>query len=274
MFDICTVVFQDELPILRSQAQSLDLYAWNLQPRSIWVVVNDQAHVAQMIDPAWWGDLAPRVHVLTRDVFGSRWSETGWVSQQALKLMVPAISNQPWTLCLDAKTLLVHALAATDLVDREGRARVGRCPIYPVFEASREISEQFWHVTLADQLGPGGVPFLFHNPSVRHMIAHVVERTQEHFPHWFQDQGCLTEFMFYSAWIQHQALDLYTGPSVIRPVNLCHSEPQAFDHKAQQWPQATTVSIHRGAWPRLTAQQQETYRTFLAQRGITHWEQP
>ena len=273
MFDICTVVFRDELPLLKIQAQSLDAWGWRLNPRTIWVIVNDDPDLVDHIRTSWWGGLAPHVRVLPREVFGADWSDNGWVGQQALKLLVPAIGDAEWTMCLDAKTLLVDAVSASTLLDDRGRARVGRCPIYPVFEPSRQFSEEFWNCKLDQQLGPGGVPFLFHNHSTQRMVSATVSRTRKNFATWFQEQPRLTEFIFYSAWIQSQGLDLYAPDSNIRPVNLCHSEVDMFDSKQQQWDQATTVSIHRNAWTRLTDTQRQQYRDFLTQLGITQaWQ--
>ena len=80
MIDICTVVFEQELPILKIQAQSIHNHCRNIGIRNIYVVLNDYETLAEKIDPAWWGDLASSVLVVPRTTFSSTWVENGWVN--------------------------------------------------------------------------------------------------------------------------------------------------------------------------------------------------
>jgi hypothetical protein len=274
MIDICTVTSAAEIPLLRLQAQSVARYAQHLGLRTIYVIINDDTADIEPVDHAWWGELAPHVMVLPRTAFSSRWVEDGWVSQQAYKILGSAMSYNTYTMILDAKTVLIRDLRLTDLFDSDGRLMVGRLPIYPVFESSRDITQRCFGIELQQQLGPGGVPFFFHNDTVRFMIAETTFRTQSSFPEWFQSQGTLTEFMFYSGYVQYryQSLDrLYSEKSAVHPVNICHSEVASFDRLFQlmQQPEVTTVSIHSRAWPQLTDAQRDQYRRFLIDRDIT-----
>jgi hypothetical protein len=58
MIDIVTVVFEQEIPVLRAQAQSIALNCQRIGIRNIYVVLNDSETIASQIDPAWWGPLA------------------------------------------------------------------------------------------------------------------------------------------------------------------------------------------------------------------------
>jgi len=270
MIDICTVVFEPELPVLRLQARSIELHCQNLQPRNIFVMVNDQDTCR--VDPAWYGSMADRVQVVYRSQFGNQWSDNGWVSQQALKMLGSALSNNNWCMIVDAKTIFVRELAITDILVN-GRVAVGSMPIYPVFEASRDITNQLFDIDLPAQLGPGGVPFFVEPHMVRSMIAYIESRTGQTFADYFQQQGRLTEFILYSGWVWHcdQTFDQRYDPhSRIVPVNLCHSEVAQADRKltAMQAPDVVTVSIHRHAWSQLTDQQQQQYNDLLINRGI------
>ena len=271
MIDICTVVYQEEIPLLILQAQSLQRRAQNLGIRNIYVVMNDQDHHMAAIDPRWWGALAPQVCVVPRSFWSTTWSDNGWLTQQLWKLLTAASSWNTWTLVLDAKTLPVQDLSLDQILDGQGRARVGQCPIQPVFDASRQICEQLWGQPLEHQLGPAGVPFLFHNSTVRAMISEITRRTGQAFPSWFQAQGRVTEFILYSSWVQYSGADhLYSAECAIHPVNLCHSEVGLFDHKIQYMrsPDTTTVSIHSRAWAQLTDPQRQQYRDLLVDRNI------
>lgn len=274
MIDIATIVHKQDIPVLRLQAQSIELYCQSLGLRTIYVIINDEtADITEPIEYEWWGSLAPHVMILPRTAFSSRWVDDGWVSQQAYKMLAASMSYNTYTMVLDAKTIFVRPLTITDLVSEDGRLRVGRLPIYPVFDASRNITEQCFGIKLDEQLGPGGVPFLFHNDTVRFMIAETTFRTHSSFPEWFQSQGMLTEFIFYSGYVKHRygSLDsLYAPERGIYPVNVCHSEVDRFDSKLQEMaqPNTHTVSVHRRAWQQLSQEQKFSYRQFLIEHDI------
>jgi hypothetical protein len=266
------VVFEPELPVLRAQAQSINLYCQHIGINTIYVIVNDHESVAKQIDPAWWGDLQHRVTIIPRRVFSTDFVEDGWISQQVLKTLGAAISFNTWSMTLDAKTLFVRPLRLTDLMDSQGRPQTGQLGIQPVFESSARIVGELFNVDVHRQLGPGGVPFLFNTRWVRAMIADIEQRTGESFPTWFQAQGEVTEFILYSGYLEsmHMMDLLYnTQRSKLYACNLCHSEVESFDRKFQDMQNSLTTSIHRNAWSRLSQEQQQRYHAFLVQRGIT-----
>ena len=265
MTDFVTVVFEDELDSLKRQAQSLDLYARDIG--TIFVAVNEDSVLDQKINTTWWGRWHNRVKIIPRHQFGHVWSENGWVSQQALKLLVSSVAHSEWSIVLDAKTFFVRSIPQI-----QTRPRVGQLEIYPVFEPSRQIVNQLFGINLEHQLGPGGVPFVINTNQVQQMIDWIEKKTKQPFAKWFQDQGQLTEFLLYTGWIKYRTGSLNTIYNTdhvdMIPCNLCHSETGAFDRKFQEMQQSTTASIHRRAWPNLTADQQMQYTNFLAQRGI------
>jgi hypothetical protein len=274
MIDIVTVVFEPEIPVLRAQAQSLALYGQKLGIRNIYVVLNDVETVASKIDPAWWGPLANSVLVIPRTAFSTPFVENGWVSQQVLKLLAASISYNTYSMILDAKTVFVREIDPTHIVDSAGRIQTGRLPIYPVFEPSKQIVNKLFDIDLQQQIGPGGVPFIVHNDTVRMMIAEVTMRTKTSFPIWFQQQGMVTEFILYSGFVQFLCGNLNvlydTHNSLGGIVNVSHDETDAWPIKINQMRkgETLTVSVHRGAWAKLDAQQQQQYRDFLIQHGI------
>jgi hypothetical protein len=274
MIDIVTVVFEPEIPVLRAQAQSLALYGQKLGIRNIYVVLNDVETIAAQIDPAWWGPLANSVLVIPRTAFSTPFVENGWVSQQVLKLLAASISYNTYSMILDAKTVFVREIIPAHVVDSAGRIQTGRLPIYPVFEPSRQIVNKLFDIDLQQQIGPGGVPFIVHNDTVRMMIAEVTIRTKTSFPIWFQQQGMVTEFILYSGFVQFLCGNLNvlydTHNSLGSVINVSHDETDAWPIKINQMRkgETLTVSVHRGAWAKLTVEQQQQYRDLLAQRGI------
>jgi hypothetical protein len=274
MIDIVTVVFEQEIPVLRAQAQSLALYGQKLGIRNIYVVLNDSETIAAQIDPAWWGPLAHTVLVIPRTAFSTAFVANGWVSQQVLKLLTAAMSYNTYSMIMDAKTILVHELDPAKFISSTGQIHTGLMDIYPVFEPSRKIVNALFDIELTEQLGPGGVPFIMHNDTVRMMIAEVTMRTQQSFPVWFQQQGVLTEFLLYSGFVQFLcgALSvLYSRTNQLGiPCNVSHDEVGIWQQKFQQMcsKDAVTVSVHRGAWAQLDSQQQQQYRDLLIEHGI------
>jgi len=268
MIDICTVVFDAELDVLKLQARSIELYCQHIGLKNIFVMVNDHSRV----DPAWYGTFADHVRVIPRTYFGGAWSDNGWVSQQVLKLLGAAMSDNAWCMILDAKTLFVRPVEL-DQVLTDGRAATGSMPIYPVFESSRNITNKLFDIDLPAQLGPGGVPFFVEPSLTRELIGEVKHRTGQVFRHYFQLQGRLTEFILYSGyvWYRDGSFDQrYHPQSRIYPVNLCHSETGIFDStfNTMSQPETLTVSIHRNAWSKLSNEQQQQYHTLLTNRGI------
>lgn len=265
MIDIVTVAFESELEVLQLQAKSLNRYVKGIN--SIKVVVNQDTNLERQIDRCWWGSNHDRVQVIPRNQFGSMWSDNGWVSQQALKLITATICDCEWAVILDAKTIFVQSFETLP-----HRPAVGQLNIYPVFEPSRDIANQLFGIDLQQQLGPGGVPFVINTQQARDMIAWIENHTQQPFADWFQQQGRLTEFILYSAWIQYRTGSLNTiyntETTNMIPVNLCHSEVAQFEQKLSQMPTASTVSIHRNAWAQLDDNQKTQYLDFLHSRGI------
>jgi|LakMenEpi03Aug12_release.lakeMendotaPanAssembly.Ray.scaffolds.fasta_scaffold339647_2 hypothetical protein len=263
MIDIVTVAFESELKVLRLQARSLALFVKNVD--NIVVVVNQDE--ACRIDTRWWGIHQHKVTVMHRNLFSHSWSPNGWVSQQALKLLAVSQCASEWAVILDAKTIFVR-----DFELNEIRPVVGALGICPVFEPSRNIANALFGIDLQQQLGPGGVPFVMNTQQARDMISWIEHHTGQSFANWFQQQGRLTEFILYSAWIQYStgSLDTIYNTETINviPVNICHSEVTQFEQKLSNMPAATTVSIHRNAWTQFTDDQQKQYMDFLASRGI------
>jgi len=280
MIDIATVVFRDELPILKLQAQSIERHCRHIGIRNIYVIVNDDDDTIHQIDAAWWGAAANHVLVVPRSAFSTQFVEDGWVSQQALKLLAASISHNTWTMVLDAKTIFVKELLLEDLIDEQGRVRVGTLDIYPVFETTRLMVNQTYDIDMTKQLGPGGVPFLFQNDVVRLMIAETAFRVKQKFPLWFQGKGRLTEFMLYSGYLQYRfgGLDTFYNPEFsFGVVNVCHTEVDQYERKLAEMKNSDplTVSIHRNAWKQLTDEQKQAYQHFLIDRRIIcAWELP
>lgn len=275
MLDIVTVVFREELPILKLQAQSIELHCQDIGIQTIYVVVNDDDSVAEQIDTDWWGTFSNIVKVVPRSQFNCKWVDNGWVSQQALKMLGAALGTGKWSMALDAKTMIVKSCQADDLFDADQRVQIGSMQIYDVFKPSKQITDELFGINLPLQLGPGGVPFFFHNQTVRELIEFVETKKLQPFAHWFQAQGMLTEFILYSGYVHYRdgSFDLLYAPDQ-KPgsiINICHSQLGIADillgsmFKNDTW----TVSVHRTAWKMFTADQKHLYKDLLQHKEIS-----
>jgi hypothetical protein len=275
MLDIITVVFQDELDILQVQAQSMDLYCQNLGLQTIFVIVNDSDHVANQVDPAWWGSLQSRVQIIPRSYFACQFVPNGWVSQQVLKLLASSLSLNTWSMVLDAKTLVSDHVTADIFLANSDQLTLGIVPVLEVFETAAKIAGNLFGITVSHVAEPAGVPFIFRNHDVRQMIKEIEHLTHDNFAEWFQQQGMLTEFVLYTAFIQYKYQDLkkiYLGRNRNKLCNnICHSELSRFDIKLQQAQdhRPLTIGVHRNAWQQLTEQQKQSYRDYLESIGLT-----
>ena len=275
MLDIITVVFQDELDILQVQAQSIDLYCHDMGLQTIFVIVNDDDHVADQVDPQWWGRLRSRVRIIPRSYFACQFVPNGWVSQQVLKLLASAVSENTWSMVLDAKTLVSDHVTADIFVANSDQLTLGIYPVLSVFEPAAKIAGDLFGITVTHVAEPAGVPFIFNNHDVRQMIEEIETMTHDNFTKWFQQQGMLTEFVLYTAFIQYKYQDLkqvYLGCNQTKlSNNICHSELKIFDIKLQQAQahRPLTIGVHRNAWQQLTEQQKQSYRDYLESIGLT-----
>lgn len=267
MIDLITVVFREELAVLKLQAQSIERYCQNINLNKIWIIVNDDTLDTNEIDTNWWGEFSDRVTIVHRSAWPYNFVDNGWLSQQVLKLLAADLCVSEWSVVLDAKTILVKPLD-----DINTKPAVGILDIYPVFEPSRKIVSELFDIELTHQLGPGGVPFILNNKLVKEMIEEITIRTNRPFASWFQEQGMVTEFILYSGYLVYKfgSFDLLydTTHSILHPCNICHSEVPSFERKFKEMATASTVSIHRNAWSQLSSDQQQQYINFLNERGI------
>jgi hypothetical protein len=276
MIDIVTVVFRDELPVLKLQAESISLYCNHMCLHTICVVINDDTMTSDDIDVEWWGRYSDRVKIIHRNQWKISYVENGWLTQQLLKLLVAEQSKSTWSMVLDSKTIIVQSVELDRLFDDNGRLTWGYNTIFPVFDSTRKKVSELFEIDQQYVLGPAGIPFFFNNQTVRDMINEVKKRTNKNFAEWFQDTGMITEFMLYSGYVQYRDGTLEKShtnnfPDSYGLCNICHSEVDKVDSKFLQMlnNKNLTVSIHRNAWSKLTPAQRKTYQDFLLSKGIT-----
>ena len=272
MIDLVTVVFAPEIQYLKIQAQSIQLYAKDLGIKNIFVVVNDHESVQAQIQPTWWAGYAPNVKIIHRDHLACGYHDHGWHSQQALKLLASAQSQNQYCMVLDAKTFFVQECQQRGLF-HNNKICMRSQPIAPVFGKSQTLVNELFDVNMTHVAGPAGVPHLFSVTEVQHMLNFIETKSESNFATWFQQHPMVTEFILYSGWLHKSQGNLahsYLEKQHYQVVNVCHTEAMWFDmiFSRMHASDVLTVGVHRNAWPQLSAIQKLQYLEFLQSRGL------
>ena len=278
MFDILSVVFRDELPVLRVQAQSINLYCRDIGIKNIFVVVNDTDDVAKEIDANWYGDLSNCVKIIPRSKLGSHFHDDGWMSQQYLKLKGSTLSNNTWVMVLDAKSIIVKKLYLNKFFDIFGRIKAGWQKLPPGSHNIEKNVNQLFNIKLHGDTGQ--IPYLFRVDLVTDLIKHVELKTNTPFDIWFKTfQSChITESALYTGYVQsrYTALWKYSrAKRYVRSVCIGRSHNDIvntlFDKELFK-NCYYVVMIHRHVWDNLNIEQKEKYKKFLISRGLSSVE--
>ena len=273
MIDLITVVFREELPLLKIQARSICQYLNPQHINCIYVIVNDHDDVALDIDVAWWQHFQHCVKIIPMSHWNYQCRVSGWENQQLLKLLAAANAVSEWSMVLDAKTWFVRPVNLHDLFDSEQRANVGLCPVFPQFVDSQQFVQQHFDIVLDQVIGPAGVPFLFHTQSTQQLINSETDfidffQTALRWPH------LATEFHLYSGWILkcHGSYDRwYNKTQYYECANLADWQANEFDSflfRSQHNSKIATASIHRRAYLQLSAEQIKSWCCWLHELGL------
>ena len=277
MIDIITVVFQQELYYLEIQARSIEQYIDNDRIGKIFVVVNDNDSVCNLVDKNWWGNNSHKVIVVPRTRFGVQEQLHGWNSQQLYKLFAASIATSNWSMCLDAKTWFVQNLDFAKMFDNTGRVNLCSFSTIPVFKPAETFVETFFNIESKEVIGPGGVPFFFHTETITDLIKHLEEHHNTNLLDFFSKNVMspvfLTEFMLYSGFVKYKYGShntLYSQNQYYSVTNLADFQKYEFDKifVQMQGPTNLTASIHRSVYPYLTEKQLQTWVDFLHSKNL------
>ena len=277
MIDIITVVFQQELYYLEIQARSIEQYIDSDRIGKIFVVVNDNDSVCNLVDKNWWGNNSHKVIVIPRTRFGVREQLHGWDSQQLYKLFGASIAASKWSMCLDAKTWFVQNLDFDKMFDSTGRVNLRSFPTIPVFKPAETFVETFYKIESKEVIGPGGVPFFFHTQTMIDLIKDLEDNHQitliDFFSKNVMSPVFLTEFMLYSGFVKYKYGShniLYSQNQYYSVTNLADFQKYEFDKifVQMQDPNNLTASIHRRVYQYLTEKQLQTWVDFLHSKNL------
>jgi hypothetical protein len=268
------VVFEKEIPLIKIQARSIELYVDTDIIKNIYVIVNDEDSKVNLINPMWWGINSNKVKIIPRSKYGVDPTLIGWDSQQMYKLFAAESAESTWSMCLDAKTWFVYPLHWNKLFDEQNRVKFRSIPVIPVFKFAQEFLEKYYDISMKEVIGPGGVPFMFHTETVKSMFAELNTPFLEFFSTHVRLPANITEFMLYSAYVVHKYGDyssLYSHSQPYIVQNIADFQINEFSKimDNMNYPVTLTASIHLRVYPLLTQEQFERWCEFLVGKNLT-----
>lgn len=282
MFDLLTIVFREELPLLQIQGNSIDRYANYDDIKNIFVVVNDDSSVAEHIDAAWFGRFANKVQIVCVEEFGINTNHiAGWETQQLYKLLGATKSTSDWSISLDCKTWFVSDLTKDKLFDGRNRAKVGTMFPTPAFEHTKEFVCKFYGIDVQHVICPGGVPHYIHTETLKSMIVDVERISGEPFAEFFKRYvvrpHLVTEYVLYDLYITYKygafgMHDFYNHElqHTFEVKNIADFEAPEIDECIAKMrnPKMLTASMHRRTYKDITAEQFTHWLEFLAEKQV------
>lgn len=210
--DVVTVVFSDDLHLLKLQARSIGKFVDPDLVGTIHIVINDTAtdFIRRCFDEHIlheYGPLASKVCFMNHDI---RWTATvpgaGWFSQQVLKLAAARHVTAPQYLVLDAKNHFVRRLDARAVFASDGRLQSHRPYMAPRFLPQYEHCLRYFGASalIANEPAlPTTTPFLMITDLAKGLVAHVEAREERPFQDYFWDHRReISEFCLYGAYVE------------------------------------------------------------------------
>lgn len=275
MIDLVTVVYRQELKLLEIQAKSIEQYFPENLLNRILVTVNDDIDVVSFIDANWWGKYKDRVQIFHKYNFShSADQNIGWESQQLFKMLTSTTSSSQLTCVLDAKTWFVRDVLPQQIFN-DNKINVALMPLFDGFKNSSDFLTKLFNLEYRHIIGPGGVPFYFHNETLRNMVNYIndnVEPFDKFFCSNAKDPNNITEFTLYSAYVlaHNKFNEIYSGKQTYNVVNIAHFEIDLFDDifKNMQNPLVLTVSIHLAVYKQINESQFLDWCNFLTTKKL------
>ena len=264
LIDFITVVYDAEVHLLEWQAKSISKY---IDPALVnKIVVVDNGSQNCVVKRKWYSNFENKLEVITHNDLHLKLLEhlDGWRTQQLCKILASARSKSEWSVVLDAKTFFAKPFAIDRLFD-SGKPCVGQIPVVHHWEDAKMFLQGLYDIKLKSMIGPGGVPFFFHNDTVREMIQSI-----ENFNNWFQEKlyensaphrTLVTEFMLYSAFVMKKYgnyTSLYSEKSKVTAFNVS-------DWEADKFEKIFTVDSH-------TISVAEKTKSLLDSEQLSRWE--
>lgn len=277
MISTVTVVYNPELQLLKTQAQSFDIYLKDV--KDIFVVINDDKQLRKF-DTRWWGIHHKRVTLLSREDIGYKRNVTinGRESQQLCKLLAPLQSKAEWSLWFDAKTFLVKHLDPSTLF-RNNKFITNQMPVFDQFSEGFDVCNNLLKFKQTDNMwiAPGGMPYPVNTKVLHTLVKYVKITTGMSLVDWFEKYSqyphFVTEMILYSQFTRPMFDEYYTNTEpTYRCANLADWQIPDIDEfwKLLKDPKVLTASIKADAYNLLSTAQRQQWHEYLESKGLQY----
>jgi hypothetical protein len=277
MISTVTVVYEKELDLLKTQAQSFDLYLRT--PGDIIVISNTLDPLD--IDLNWWGKHKHKVQLHTRESIGYKRlvSIDGRETQQICKLLAPLKASTDWSLWFDAKTFLVRDLYPKQLLKDNNKFITNLMPVIDKFSDGFKVCKEMLKFEEDDEywMAPGGMPYPVNRNVLLRLQEYVKLTTGSDLVDWFEKYSqyphFVTEMILYSQFARTVFDEYYSNE---RPRYKCANladwqlrETQDFWDQLED-PEVLTASIKADAWYLMSGGQQKQWLRYLKTKGLQY----
>jgi hypothetical protein len=282
MISTVTVVYEPEIQLLKTHAQSFDLYMSRDAVETILVVDNGEEKLD--IDPAWWGKLSDKVVVVNREQIGYKSKPTinGRETQQICKILGSVYTDSEWSLWFDAKTFLVRPFELSEFFV-DGKFTSTSWPVFSQFSDGFKNVKQLLDLELPEErwLAPGGVPHPVNLTILQSMLNYITITTKRSFVDWFEEYSqyphFATELLLYGMFCFYTNLFhvYYTDTQpIFQTINLADWQLDTEDEKAF-WlninkTSTLTASIKDDAYNLLSIEKRQQWDKFLNRKGLQY----
>lgn len=277
--DFLTVVYEPEVDFLINQGASFDLRVKDENIGTIFIMVNDENEsIKDQIQTQWYKKHADKVKILTRsDInYTPGPQEGGWHTQQMVKLLGTAKSDNEWVIVVDSKTWFARDFDINEFfVDNKAKCNLQVCNEW--FKPGTEKFGKLLGIETSSCIWPNGVPHFMKPDVTRNMLRHVSEIVNQDFQTFFEannkSRDMITEFICYDVYCQFSGdydRHYVNNQTVTNVKNLADWQLEFFD----QWvsrlviDKPLTVSIKGEAFKLMTLEQRDRWNQYLSTIGL------
>lgn len=280
-FTIVTVVYGNDISLLKTQAESIKLYVDPAVLTKIIIVVNDTIDIVNQIDTDWYGHFSPLVEIHHKLYYSQIEHHNGWESQQLYKLLASAKASTNWAMVLDAKTWFINPVLEENLFSNNRYNVDIHDHFHSIFFTAKDNISRLFNIEFHSMIGPSGVPFMFNRQLLADMIKDVENITEQPFDEYFLNnqvdknnwQTAITEFYLYSGYLLKRFGNYelyYNNTPKHKYANIADFDLGQFNNilSVMQEPITLTASIHPRAYNQLSDSQKQQWHDFLISKGL------
>ncbi|AJP72613.1 DUF6492 family protein [Sphingomonas hengshuiensis] len=208
--DIATVVYEPEIALLKLQARSIQKFFRHRDIGKIYIIVNEMAPEATysalkrfVVDE--YGELLSQVEVIPAShLMRPHVGESGWRTQQSLKLLVSIYMENDHYLLLDAKNHFVRPVSIRNFFDpATGLMRSSRVGNHGALDHYLQNSLNYFGIEPRDFSLPMTTPYMMSTNIAQSLVQYVEQREGVKFDDFMHgSEHNVTDLFLYYAYIE------------------------------------------------------------------------